>query len=216
MQQDRAMPRLPLFRWRTSSKSAGRATLTAGAASAAIGTLGLLTVLLSATHAAGLGLKPGLWDVRLVRQVVDGRDVSRQLTESIAKAQAALANLPPAQRAQVQAMLNQAGVHAGSNASFRICLSPAMAASDMPVMDKDGSCHPQMLSRNGSHTSFRIDCTTNGTHVQGQGEAVSSGDVITSQSDITTRAADGSTHTLHNETRMQYVGADCGGLQPPR
>lgn len=204
-----------LFRRCGTRKQAVRAALRAalaGTAIAAVGTLGLLAV----THAAGLGLKPGLWDVRLVRQVVDGHDVSAQLSESIAKVQTALANLPPDQRARVQAMLDQAGVHADSNDSFRICISAAMAANDLPVMDKNGSCQPAVLSRNGNHTTFRIDCSANGTHMQGQGEAISTGDTITSKSDITTRATDGSTHTLHNETQMQYVSADCGNLHAPR
>lgn len=215
------MARPSLLRWCGLRREAVSAALTGTAIAAvgsiavgsivAVGTLGLPAV----THAAGLGLKPGLWDVRLVRQVVDGQDVSAQLNESIAKAQTALANLPPDARARVQAMLEQAGVHAESNASFRICISPAMAANDVPVMDKDGSCRPALLSRSANHTTFRIDCTANGTHMQGQGEAISSGDTITSKSDITTRAADGSTHTMHNETQMQYVSADCGSLHAP-
>jgi hypothetical protein len=207
------MPRPLPFRWCGFSKQTVRAALTAGTAVAAIGALGLFAI----THAAGLGLKPGLWDVRLVHQVVDGKDVSAQLTESIAKAQAALANLPPDQRARVEAMLNQAGVSTGgNNASFRICISPAMAANDLPVMDKNGSCQPTLVSRNGNHTTFHVDCTANGNHMQGQGEAISAGDMITTKSDITTHAADGSTHVLHNETQMQYVSADCGDVRPPR
>ena len=197
-------------RWSGMRQKALRAAL-AGTAVAAVGTLGLLAV----THAAGLGLKPGLWDVRLVRQVVDGQDVSAQLNESIAKAQTALASLPPDARARVQAELERAGVHAENNASFRICVRPAMAAHDLPIMDQNGSCRPAMVSRSGNHTTFRIDCMANGTHMQGQGEAVATGDTITSRSDITTRAADGSTHKLHNETQMQYVSADCGSLQAP-
>lgn len=206
------MPRPVTLLGFTSRRGAPPAAIAATVAIAGMGTLGWLTV----THAAALGLRPGLWDVRLVRQVVDGHDVSAQLTESIAKAQAALANLPPEQRARVQAMLDQAGVNPGGNASFRICISSAMAARDLPVMDKSGSCQPALLSRSGSQTRFRIDCTADGTHVQGQGEAISTGNTIRSKSDITTRAADGSTHTLHNETQMQYISADCGGLRPPR
>jgi len=206
------MPYSLLSRWLKLCKDPARAALTTGTAVAVIGTLGLLAV----THAAGLGLKPGLWDVRLVRQIVDGHDVSAQLTESIAKEQTALAKLTPEARKHAQAMLNPAGANPGSNANFRICVSPAMGASDLPIMDKDGSCQPVMLSRSGNHTAFRIDCMANGTHIQGQGEAVSTGDVITSRSDITARAADGSTHTMHDETRMQYISADCGNLRPPR
>lgn len=203
---------LPLpYRWCTSRRWAARAGLI-GTTVVAIATLGLLAI----AHAAGLGLKPGLWDVRLVRQVVDGHDVSAQLTESIAKVQTALANLPPEQRARVQAMLDQAGARPGDNASFRICLSAAMAANDLPVMDEHGSCQPVLLSRSGNHTTFRIDCTADGTHLQGHGDATSTGNTITSTSDIVTRAADGSMHKLHNETQMQYISADCGNLHPPR
>jgi hypothetical protein len=71
------------------------------------------------------------------------------------------------------------------------------------------------MSRSGHATTFRIDCTADGTRVQGRGRAVSSGNVISVQSDVTTHATDRSTHTLHNETQMQYLGADCGKLQPP-
>jgi hypothetical protein len=200
----------PPSRWHTRRKDC--AALAAGVAVAVVGTFGLLTM----ARAAGSGLKPGLWDVRLVHQIVDGHDISAQLTEAIAKAQTALAKLPPEERARAQAMLEPAGVNPGNNASYRICVSAAMAASDLPVLDKDGSCRPTMLSHKGDRSTFRIDCTVNGMHMQGQGQAVSAGDVITSSSDITTRAADGSMHTTHNETQMHYVGADCGALQPPR
>jgi len=165
------------------------------------------------SQAAGLGLKPGLWEVRLVRQVVDGHDVSAQLSESVAKAQTALGKLPPDARARAQANL-PLSQQPGSNTRFRICLSPAMAASDLPVLDKDGSCRPMLLSRSGQRTTFSIQCSTDGTQVKGRGEAVRSGALISAQSDVTTRAVDGSTHTLHNETQMQYVGADCGKLAP--
>ncbi|HTW75706.1 MAG TPA: DUF3617 domain-containing protein [Steroidobacteraceae bacterium] len=203
------MPRSWRSHWLGACKDAARCSLRA------LLTTGAALGLLAAAYAAGLGLKPGLWDVRLVRQVVDGHDVSQQLTESIAKAQAALASLPPAQRARVESMLNAAGVNPGSNASFRICVSPEMAANDLPMLDQNGRCRPQLLSRNGARTSFRIDCTANGTHMQGQGDAVSSGDVITTHANVTTRAADGSTHSMQNEMQMHYLSADCGSLRPP-
>jgi hypothetical protein len=159
-------------------------------------------------------MKPGLWEVRLVRQIVDGHDVSAQLTESVAKTQTALANLTPDARARAQAMFHRNG-DSGGNSSFRICLSPEMAASDLPVMDREERCRPALLTRSGHATGFRIDCTTDGTRVKGRGRAVSTGTLISAQSDVTTRAADGVTHTLHNETQMQYLGADCGKLLPP-
>ena len=85
------------------------------AAAATLGALGAL----QRAQAAGLGLKPGLWEVRLMRQIVDGHDVSAQLTESVAKTQTALANLTPEARARAQAMFHRNG-DSGGNSSFRI------------------------------------------------------------------------------------------------
>lgn len=205
------MPGAPLSHLADERRSV-RDVLTAGAVTAAVVVFGLL----GGAWAEGLGLKPGLWEVRLVHQVVDGHDVSQQLTESIAKAQAALAHLPPEARARVQNMLNEARVDPGNNASFRICITPAMAASDLPVLDKDNHCRPTLLERHGNHTTFRIDCSTNGTRIRGQGDAMIAGDMITSQADVTTTATDGSVHSMHNETQMQYLSADCGDLHPPQ
>ncbi|HTT06482.1 MAG TPA: DUF3617 family protein [Steroidobacteraceae bacterium] len=178
--------------------------LMAYCAAAAIGTLGMIGV----AQAAGLGLKPGLWDVRLVRQTVDGSDVSAQLTESVAKTQTALAKLPLNVRTRAEQRF-QADHDSGSNTSFRICLTAAMAASDLPVMDKDGTCRPVMLSRSNHDVTFRIQCSVNGTLVKGRGEAVNSGRLIIAKSDVVTHATGGSTHRLHNETQMHYLGADC-------
>lgn len=169
---------------------------------------------LQIAHAGGLGLKPGLWEVRLVRQIVDGNDVSAQLTESVAKAQTALSKLSPEARARAEERFHP-GHDAGGNSSFRICLTPAMAASDLPVLDKDGRCRPAMLSQRGRQVNFRIQCRADGTLVKGQGRAVRTGGLIAATSDVVTRAADGSTHTLHNESQMQYLSADCGKLPPP-
>lgn len=210
MRQVVEMPRSLLSRCFGAHKDAAYGALVAVVVVAAIGALGRM----AEAYADGLGIKPGLWEVRLVRQVVDGHDVSQQLTESVAKAQTALANLSPEERAHVQSMLKEASASPGNNASFRICIGAEMAANDLPVLEKDNSCRPVSPSRSGHRTTFHVDCVVNGTHIQGQGNAVSAGDVITTQADITTRAADGSMHSMHDETQMQYIGARCGNLRP--
>jgi len=159
--------------------------------------------------AAGLALRPGLWQVSLVRQIVDGHDVSAQLTESVAKEDIALARLSPQERARVVASHRHPAVNPGGNASFRICITPLMASRDLPVIDPNDRCRPQRLGRHGHRISFRIDCTVEGTRLQGQGDAYSMGGVVHSANHLRTRNPDGSTHTMQNDTQMRYLGAQC-------
>lgn len=200
----------PLARWTSQCRLTLPIRPTACTAITAIGLFGVLGV----AEAAGLGLKPGLWDVRLVRQIVDGHDVSAQLTESVAKTQTALGKLAPAARARAEKKFH-AGDDSGSNTSFRICLTPAMAATGLPVLEQDGSCRPTMTSQSGHQVTFRIQCSANGAQIKGRGQAASAGMLITAKSDVITRASDGSSHTLHNEMQMRYLGADCGNVLPP-
>src|SRR5665213_1092278 len=137
-------------------------------------------------YGAGLGLKPGLWEVRPIKQVVDGHDMSAQMAAALAQAQQALANLPPEQRAQVQSMLNQNGISRGGDGSFRICVSPEMAKRDTPILDRNGRCQPGATDHNGNKTTFQFSCGFNGTTMAGKGEASVAGDVITTRTNTTT------------------------------
>jgi hypothetical protein len=168
-----------------------------------------------AVHAAGLGLKPGLWEVKVVKQVMDGRDMSAQMAAAMSQAQQALANLPPDQRARVEAMMSKAGVGNSASGGFRICVSPEMAQQSAPVLDKDGRCKPVMLSRHGDRVDFQFACTTNGTTMQGKGEATVTAESVSTHTEMTTTSASGGNHQMQNDTLMNYVSADCGDLKPP-
>jgi hypothetical protein len=166
-------------------------------------------------HAAGLGLKPGLWEVKVVKQLMDGRDVSAQMSAAMSQAQQALAKLPPEQRARIEAMMNNAGVGRTNNGTFRICVSPEMAQQNAPVLDKDGRCQPVMLSRHGDRVDFQFDCSTNGTSMQGKGEATVTPESVNTHTEMTTTSATGGSHQMQNDTQMSYISADCGDLKPP-
>lgn len=173
----------------------------------------ILAVLLSLgsfpiIQAAGLGLLPGLWEVRLVKQSIDGHDISAQLTESVAKGETALSKLTPAARDRAQQTYRHSDP--GSNASFRVCLNAQLAARNLPILDQEGRCRPVAASRNGQVTAFRIDCTADGNHIKGEGQSRKAGKLIVTQTTVRTRAPDGSAHTMRDTTQMQFLGADCG------
>ena len=179
-------------------------------------------VLLAATltaYAAGFGLKPGLWEIHVVKQVVDGRDMSAQMAGMGEKMQQAMAAMPPEQRAQMEAMMKQHGAGMGAGmakgGNIRICVSPEMAHRDTPVIDRDGRCQPATVNRSGNTMTYEFSCTNNGVTTAGKGSSTVSGDVISTHVDSTIREASGKTSAMQSDTEMKFVSADCGDVKPP-
>lgn len=165
-------------------------------------------------NAAGTGLKPGLWEIRVVKQVMDGRDRSEEIAAAKERMQQSMANMPPAQRAQMESMLKQHGMGQANDGSFRVCISPEMAKRDHPVIDRDGRCQPAKVSHNGNVTTFEFSCASGGSTRTGKGEMTVSGNSATSKTDMTTNGPQGVTHQMHSESEMKYLGADCGDIKP--
>jgi len=97
---------------------------------------------------------------------------------------------------------------------MQICISPAMAAKDKPVVDAKGDCEPTRVSRSGNKTSFEINCTTRGGTRVGKGESTVSGDKIITRMDLATTDERGNHHTMRSEIQMKYLGSDCKGITP--
>lgn len=164
----------------------------------------------SISNAYASGMKAGLWEIIPVSQVVDGRDMTAEISQAQTRMQQELSRLPPAQRAQMQAMMGQ-GSPAGNGT--KICVSPAMAARDAPMVDREGRCEPAKVTHSGNTTRFEFNCTSNGRTSVGKGESTASGDEITTRMDMTETDARGK-HTMHSESRMRYLGSSCQGIAP--
>ncbi len=165
-------------------------------------------------YAAGMGIKPGLWEVKIVKQIVDGRDQTAQMAGAADKMQQAMANMPAAQREKMEAAMKQHGMGQGSDGGFRICITPEMAKRDKPVLDKEGRCQPATVTHNGNQMSFEYSCAFNGSTMSGKGISTISGDTVTTHVDATRTDSKGASHTMQNDTQMTFVSADCGDLQP--
>jgi hypothetical protein len=186
-------------------------------ASAAFTLLTVLAAPVLTAHAADMGYKPGLWENKTLKLVVDGQDMSAQMAAIMAKRDQMMAVLPPDQRAKVEAMYKSSGLSQGSNGSFRICISPEMAKRANPIVDKDARCPAAKVTRNGNQTRFEMNCTYNGVTTAGKGTSTNSGDVVTTEIDMTTTgpAANGKTQVIHTEAELHYIGPDCGDVKPP-
>ena len=173
-------------------------------------TFAILITLGGINCAQASGLKAGLWEINPTSQIVDGRDMTAEMSSAQARIQQQMSSLPPAQRAQMQSMMGRQSATAGST---RICVSPAMAARDKPMVDNEGRCEPATVKQSGNKTSFEFNCTSNGRTSIGKGESTASGDTILTRMDMTVTDSRGK-HTMHSESRMKYLGSDCQGIMP--
>ncbi|MCC6657951.1 MAG: DUF3617 domain-containing protein [Rhodocyclaceae bacterium] len=164
--------------------------------------------LLAAPALAG-DMKAGLWEMKTIRQVVDGQDMQAQMRQM----QQQMASLPPEQRKQMEAMMGRQGIGMGAGGAMRMCISEEMAKRDAPVLDPDGQCQPAKVSRSGNTVRYEIDCMMEGRRSQGKGESTFSGNSVHSRMDMVTMDASGR-HTMQSESQMTYLGPDCKGLAP--
>ena len=170
-------------------------------------------VVASSPCAQTTGMKAGLWEMRTLKQVMDGKDMQAQMSAAQAQMEQAMANMPPAQRKQMEATMARQGAAMSGGGAMRMCISPEMAARDKPMVDPEGKCEPAKVSRSGNKTSYEFNCKSDGRSMVGKGDSTFAGDTITSRMDMTTSDATGK-HTMQTESQMKYLGADCGGLKP--
>jgi Protein of unknown function (DUF3617) len=174
--------------------------------------LAISALLLSPAFAADPHMKPGLWEFHVTKNVIDGQDHTAQLAAMSAQMQQAMANLPPDQQARIQAAMKTNVTGGGKG---RICITPEMANRDTPLPDQTGRCPTASVQRNGDHMTFEFSCVTNGMSATGKGESTLSSELVTTRSEITTHAANGTAHVMQNESELRYVGPDCGDVKPP-
>ena len=144
---------------------------------------------------------------------MDGKDMQAQMSGAQAQMQQAMADMPPDQRKQMEAMMARQGAAMSGGGAHRMCISPEMAARDKPLVDPEGKCEPAKVSRSGNRTSFEFNCKSDGRSMVGKGDSTFAGDTITSRMDMTPTDATGR-HTMQTEQQMKYLGADCGALKP--
>ena len=144
--------------------------------------------LLAAPALAG-DMKAGLWEMKTIKQIMDGRDMKAQMAAAQAQMQQQMASMPPDQRRQMEAMMSRQGMSMGGDGTARICISPEAAKRDEPMVDPEGRCKPTKMSRSGNTTRFEFDCNTEGRRSVGKGESTVSGNTISSRMDMTTTDA---------------------------
>ena len=175
-----------------------------------LATLVMSGALCGLAHADAPSMKAGLWESKVIKHVVDGKDMAATTAEMMAKYQQAMAKMPPEQRAAMQAHMP---VAAGSPGTARLCISPAMAANHGALAESHSHCPPASLTTIGNKTTFTFNCTHDGRTTVGTGERIMTGDTISGHVNMKVTDSQG-THNMEMESQMRYLGADCQGIKP--
>ena len=153
------------------------------------------------------GMKAGLWEMSQ-KPLLDPAQQAQ-----LDQARQALANMPAAQRQQMEQMMRQRGVQMNFGAggdgtiTFKTCISKEQAERQQPPVDETGRCKHEG-SRSGNTGRSHFVC--NDPPAEGNGEFTFDGPGhYTSKLTLQTQ---GRTMTVTGEGR--WLGADCGGLKP--
>jgi hypothetical protein len=171
---------------------------------------------LVSTSALAAGyMKAGLWEMRTLKQVHDGQDMTARMAAAQSEMQKRMASLPPAQRKQMEALMAKQGGGGGGagDSTMKICVSPQMAERDRPVFPPESKCEIIRFDRSGDRVSFEVSCNPEGRIMTGKGESTVSANLIKSRMDMIMTDARGK-HTIQAESEMRYLGSDCQGLKP--
>jgi hypothetical protein len=153
-------------------------------------------------------IKAGLWDVQL-RQEAAGQAVPNVADQ--------LQKMPPAQRAQIEAMMKKQGVAMGADGSraMKVCYTREMLDANAWQERVPTSCKTEYLTRSADRWTWRTTCPPPGASVS-DGEAVfKSSDAYTVR--VTSRReAAGTGKAVEGKTQIdaRWLGADCGSIKP--
>lgn len=181
-------------------------TTTTTTTSAAAAFLLALLSLSAGAQATSVTIKPGLWETS---SKVSTQDV--QTNQALDMAMQQLGNMPPAQRAQMEAFLAKNGVSApkiGSDGAItvRACVTPEMAAKKELPLNQKGQCTSRSTPvAGGFDISFR--CTEPASHGSGQ-VRFSDDSHYTMALDVTTSAT-GTPQDVKINSTGRWVGATC-------
>ena len=159
-------------------------------------------------------LKPGLWETRTTKMVMDGKDMAPQMAAATRQMTEAMAKMPSEQRKKLELAMGQQG---GDGMSRRICVSAEMAARDQTMVPRPAraECEQPKFNRSGNRTTFEMACKpAGGGSMAGKGETVVTGDSVVTKMDTVSTDAKGQKHTMVAETQMKFISTDCGGIKP--
>jgi len=168
---------------------------------AALAILGACTL-----GASAQTLKPGLWEMT-------SKTNNPELDQAMADMRQQMAQMPPEQRRQMEAMMARQGVQMGQGGgmSMRMCMTREMVErNEMPA--QQGDCKYTRQPRSGQTLKMSFTCANPPS--SGEGEYTFLGpEAYKSRMTVRTTAG-GKTDTMTMESSGKWLGTDCGAVKP--
>ena len=156
---------------------------------------------------------PGLWEHSATMKALGGKGA-----EAMAQMQAQLAQMPPEQRRQMEAMMASQGVTLGAGSAagqpilVKVCLTPEQAARDaLPVADSN--CRQTSRERSGNVHKFKFVCTGE-REGSGEGEFTMTSDKAYQGRMRMSSKSRGQVETMEIQQSARWLAADCGAVKP--
>ncbi len=162
-----------------------------------------LLMLSGLAQAQSRPIAPGLWETRVQ---------SPEMEAIRSQMQAALAGLPPAQRAEMEKMMGQQGFQMAAGGGARLCISPEMARLDPTAVAAREGCR-QTVAWSGQVARVEYSCQSGQTTQKGRGEFTYLNDKAYSGW-MENPGLDG--RPMRVTMQAQWLGADCGDIKPLR
>ena len=98
----------------------------------------------------------------------------------------------------------------------RVCSSAEMARSEQLLVPRPAraDCEPPTVKREGARSSFSFSCKLDGGTLTGKGESVTEGERISTWLETKGKNGAGKSQSMRAESRMKYLGSDCGDVRP--
>ena len=151
-------------------------------------------------------MKPGLWEI-------SNKTSGGQQEQAMAQLQQQLAQMPPEQRKQMEAMMAQRGMRmapAGGGMAMRVCMTKDMVERN-EVPTREG-CTSTRQQRGGNTIKVAFSCASPPS--SGEGEVNFTPDSYTSHMVVRSKAQ-GRDETMVVDSTGKWLGADCGDVKPP-
>jgi len=174
-----------------------------------VGIVGLACAALA--QAQALKLRPGLWEMQMSTKSQSG-----QMEQAMAEMQKALADMPPAERKQMEQMMAQRGVGmtAGGGQKMRMCMTQEQVSRD-EVPQQEGCTHTmQRLSANTIKTSFTCKGRPDEPASSGEGTITIESSSAYRVHNVVRMVQDGKPEQITMDQQGRWLGEDCGQIKP--
>ncbi|MDR2220142.1 MAG: DUF3617 domain-containing protein [Methylobacillus sp.] len=176
--------------------------------------LGLYAILVTgaaqAQTIAGPVLKPGLWEMNIIKMEKDGKDIRKDmLAEGKAEVEQELAKMPPEQRKKIEDSIAQGRLDlTGRNQCWGPESGKNYFSQTVFSMSQLPECtQPKIVDRSGDRTTYEMSCKNKTGTLKSQ--VIATDDLVTTKMEtVNIMGKDGAQHTFVSELQLKSLTAE--------